>query len=186
MFKIYAKRQTKICMRLLLMDAFIKSQFSYCPLLWTFQYRRANAKINKVRERALRIACNDSGNNTVNNIDKFLTINQRNLQLLMIEFFKTKNNRNPSFMKNIFEEKNSYFSLRNPNHLQQPKVRLTIYGKENIQFRGCSLWFSLPNSLKDIDTLQEFKRRIKQWDKFSCSCRLRRVFIKGLGFWNSL
>ena len=111
----------------LLMDAFIKSQFIYCPLVWMFHDRRANTKLNKVCERALRIVCKDSG---INSVNKSLTIHQRNLQLLMIEIFKTKNNLNPTFMKDIFAEKNSYYSLRNPNHLQLPKVRTTIYGTE--------------------------------------------------------
>ena len=107
----------------LLMDAFITSQFNYCPLVWMFHDRTANAKINKVTERALRIACNDSGNNSMNNYcnyNKSLTVHQRNLQLLMIEIFKTKNNLNPTFMKDIFVVKNSYYSLRNPNHFQLP------------------------------------------------------------------
>ena len=98
----------------LLMDAFITSQFNYCPLVWMFHDRRANAKINKVTERALRIACNDSGNNSMNNYcnyNKSLTVHQCNLQLLMIEIFKTKNNLNPTFMKDIFVVKNSYYSL---------------------------------------------------------------------------
>ena len=64
----------------LLMDAFIRSQFNYCPLVWMFHDREANVKLNKVFERAMRIACNDSGNNFAN---KSLTIHQRNLQLLM-------------------------------------------------------------------------------------------------------
>ena len=50
----------------------------------------------------LAIACNDSGNNSVNNS---LTIHQCNLQLLMIEIFKTKNNLTPIFMKDIFAAK---------------------------------------------------------------------------------
>ena len=129
------------------MDAFIKSQFNYCPLVWMFHERRANAKLNKVFERALRIACNGSGNNSEDNSEnnsvnnycnpnKSLTIHQRNLQLLMIEIFKTKNNLNPTFMKDVFTEKNSYYNLRNPTHLQLPKVRTTIYGTENIQLEA--------------------------------------------------
>ena len=129
--------------------------------------RRANDKFNTVYGRALQIACNDSGsnsgnnsennseNNSVNNYcnpNKSLTIHQRDLQLLMIEIFKTKNNLNPTLMKDIFTEKNSYHSLRNPNHLQLPKIRTTIYRTENIQFRGYSLWSLLLNSLKDSDS----------------------------------
>ena len=33
-------------------------------------------------------------------------------------------------MKDIFAEKDSYYSLRNPSHLQLPRVRITIYGIE--------------------------------------------------------
>ena len=66
-----------------------------------FHDRRANTKLNKVCERALRIACKDSGSNSVN---KSLTIHQRNSQLLAIEIFKTKNNINPTFMKDVFAE----------------------------------------------------------------------------------
>ena len=77
-----------------------------------FHDRKANARLNKVFDKALRIACNDSGNNSENNSVnnycnpyKSLTIHQRNLQLLMIEIFKTKNNLNPAFLKDIFAEK---------------------------------------------------------------------------------
>ena len=166
----------------LLMDAFIKSQFNYCPLVWMFHDRTINSKVNKIRERALRIVCKDGGNDFVNNVNSSATTHQRNLQLLMIEIFKTKNDLNPTFMKDIFAERDNYYSLRNINHLQLPKVRTTIYGTENIQYRGCLLWSSLPSFLKDCSTIQEFKRNIKQWNGDSCTCRLCRVFIKDLGF----
>ena len=72
------------------------------------------------------------------------------------------------------------------NHLQLPKVRTTIYGTENIQYRGCLLWSSLPSFLKDSSAIQEFKRKIKQWNGDSCTCRLCSVFIKDLGFLDKL
>ena len=37
------------------MNAFILSQFSYCPLIWMFQSRKLNHRINKIHERALRL-----------------------------------------------------------------------------------------------------------------------------------
>jgi len=39
----------------LLMNAFIKSQFSYCPLTWMFHGRILENKINRIHERCLRI-----------------------------------------------------------------------------------------------------------------------------------
>ena len=85
--------------------------------------RRANAKLNKVFERTLRIVCNDSRNNSENNSEnnsvnnsctphKSLTIHERNLHLLMIEIFKTKNNLNPTFMKDIFAEKKAVITCK--------------------------------------------------------------------------
>ena len=40
----------------LLMRAFVTSQFQYCPLVWIFHSSKMNNKINRLHERALRIA----------------------------------------------------------------------------------------------------------------------------------
>ena len=43
----------------LIFDAIVKSQFSYCPLVWMFCSRQTNNMINKLHERALRLVRND-------------------------------------------------------------------------------------------------------------------------------
>ena len=141
-----------------------------------------NEKLNRIHERALRLVCKDSESELEKLKKKYGTIHQHNLQLLMTEIFKTKNNLNPIFMKNIFTERNMQYSLRNENHLRLPKVKTTTYGIENIQYRGCHLWSSLPSEIKDSNTLAEFKRKIKSWKENTCICRLCKVFIKDLGF----
>ena len=166
----------------ILMNSFIRSQFNYCPLVWMFHDRATNLKLNRIHERALRLVCKDSESELEKLKKKYVTIHQHNLQLLMIEIFKTKNNLNPTFMKNIFTERNIYYSLRCENHLQLPKVKTTTYGIENIEFRGHHLWSSLPKEIKDSNTLAEFKRKIKLWNGNTCICRLCKVFIKDLGF----
>ena len=40
-----------------LMNDFITSQFSYCPLVWKFHGRSLNKRIKKFHERALRLVC---------------------------------------------------------------------------------------------------------------------------------
>ena len=89
----------------LLMNSFIKSQFSYCPLIWIFHDRALNAKVNKIQERALRIVYKSSHADyeTLLKLDNAVFIHKRNLQYLMIEIYKTKKNLNPSFMSEIFE-----------------------------------------------------------------------------------
>ena len=43
----------------LVFNSIIKSQFSYCPLVWMFCSRRSNSLVNNVNERALRIVLYD-------------------------------------------------------------------------------------------------------------------------------
>ena len=45
--------------RKLFIKTFFESQFNYFPLIWMFCDRSANQKINKLHERALRIAYDD-------------------------------------------------------------------------------------------------------------------------------
>ena len=40
----------------------IRSQFSYCPLIWIFSSRKSNNLVNKVHERSLRIVSGDNYN----------------------------------------------------------------------------------------------------------------------------
>ena len=49
-----------ITKRKILMNAFFNAQFSYCPLTWMFHSRKLNNKINKSRERCLRIVYNNN------------------------------------------------------------------------------------------------------------------------------
>ena len=166
----------------ILMNSFIRSQFNYCPLVWMFHDRATNSKLNRIQERALRMVCKDSESGLADLKKKYGTIHQHNLQLLMIEIFKTKNNLNPTFMKKILTERDIQYNLRNENHLGLPKVNTTSYGIENIQYRGHHLWSSLPREIKDSNTLVEFKRKIKLWHGNTCICRLCKIFVKDLGF----
>ena len=66
----------------LLMRAFVTSQFQYCPLVWMFHSRKMNNKINRLHERALRIAYKDfcSSFATLLEKDRSVTIHEKNLQ----------------------------------------------------------------------------------------------------------
>ena len=45
--------------RRILLNAFLISQFSYCPLVWMFYSLRENNKINRIHERCLLFIYND-------------------------------------------------------------------------------------------------------------------------------
>ena len=48
-----------LAQRRLIMNAFIFSQFGYCPVVWIFDSRKLNIRINNIHERVLRIVFRD-------------------------------------------------------------------------------------------------------------------------------
>ena len=80
-----------------LMRAFVTSEFQYCPLVWMFHSRKMNSKINGLHERALRIAYKGYSCSlaTLLQKDRYVTIHEKNMQLLMTEMFKTIINLKP-------------------------------------------------------------------------------------------
>ena len=134
----------------LTMKTFILSQFNYCPLVWMFCDRALDNKINRLHEKALCIA---SWNKTFDFNTLLLESNavsthKRNLQLLMIEVYKTIQNLNPSFMKEIFVQKDMTYSLRNKLLMRIPKTQTSRHGIESLSFLGSKLWNNLPEELK--------------------------------------
>ena len=72
----------------LIYNSFFEGQLSYCPLIWTFCSRRSNHLINKLQERALRIACNDSNSSCSELLEMANenTIHIRNLNFFSLKF----------------------------------------------------------------------------------------------------
>ena len=82
-----------------------------------FHSKHLNNKINRIHERALKIAYRDyqSNFNVLLENDCSVSIPVKNLQTLMIEIFETKQNLNPLFMKEILCERSSRLQKRNNN-----------------------------------------------------------------------
>ena len=119
--------------------------------------------INKLHERSLRIILNDYSNDSSilleNNND--ICNHHRNIQASLIEVFKMKNELAPPIME----------------------LTLTVwYGLETLNYRYPQLWSLLPESLKEMNSLSQFKRNIKHWICRDCPCRLCKVYIQNLGF----
>ena len=167
-----------------LMRAFVTSQFQYCPLVWMFHSRKMNNKINRLHERALRIAYKDffSSFATLLEKDRSVTIHERNLQLLMTEMFKTINNLNPIFMKEIFPQRSAAYNLRNANTFTVPIIQTAKYGTETVRYRGQRIWHYLPQEVKDANSVQQFKNKVKFWKNLACDCRLCKQYIPQLSF----
>ena len=80
---------------------------------------------------------------------------------MAIEVFKSLADLNPDFMKSYFTIKEKPYCLRNGNFLKIPSARSTRYGTNPILFRACLVWNKLPFSVKQSQSLIEFKSKIK-------------------------
>ena len=87
------------------MKAFINSQFGYCPLVWMNHSRKLNNRINRIHERALRVAYDDNLSSFRDLLikNKSVTIHVKNLQVLVTEMFKTKLGISPTIINDIFQ-----------------------------------------------------------------------------------
>ena len=89
--------------RKLIMNAFISSQFSYCPLLWVCHSRPVNTKTSKIHERALRIVCDDDVSTFEDLVkSESILIHHRNLQNIAIEVYKVLHYLSSVLMSDLF------------------------------------------------------------------------------------
>ena len=80
------------------MKSFVKSQFSYYPLIWIFHSRNMENKIRRLYERALRLVYDNNQKSSFEDLlvkDRNVSINQKILQKLAIENFKAKQGISP-------------------------------------------------------------------------------------------
>ena len=153
--------------RRLIMNGFTLSQFGYCLLVWMFHSRKLNKCINNFHEGALRIFFKDyeSTFQKLLKQNKSVSIHQRNLQILVIEIFKTKNGLNPVIMEDVFK-----FNKSNVNFVK--------YGIETITSLGAKIWKILTSNYKELTSLSTFKSKSKIWETDECPCRLCKTYIQ--------
>ena len=170
--------------RRIIMKAFIESQFGCCPLVWMFQSWGINNKINRIHERALRITYNNKSSSFQNLLDKDnpVTIHHRNIRTLAIEICKVLHRLSPPLLKEVFVERNCNYNLRGNNFLKRRRVTSVRYGAESVSLLVPKIWDILPKEIKNSETLNAFKAKIKNWIPQECSRRLCNTYVWQVGF----
>ena len=163
-----------------LMNAFFKSQFNYCPLIWMCHSRENNNKTNIPHERHLRIAYNDVQSSFNALLEKDGSIHERNIKSLATEMFKVSKNLAPPQMHEIFKLKDQpRYNVKYNSLFSRPLVKSVYKGTKSLLFLGPNIWDILPDTYKDLPDLNRFKVALKKWRPVNCPCR---VYIANLGF----
>ena len=170
--------------RRLILNSFITSHFSYCLIGCMFYSRKLHERINHIRERALRIVYKDFNSSFQELLteNSSLNIHHRNLQKLVTEIFKVKNGLSPELINDVFEFIEKPYSLGTTSYFRSRKIRTIKYGIETPSYFGPKLWKLVPNEYKTIESLEDFKEKIKDWVPENCPCRLCKTYIRQVGF----
>ena len=130
-----------------------------------FHSRSLDNKINSLHERALRISYGDRSSSFENLLkkDNSVSIHHRNIQALATEMFKVKNNIAPEIMTDVFAPKVSPSDLRNNNSFKRRRVNSVWRGAELVSCLGPKAWDLVPNEIKESESLNGFKFKIKRW-----------------------
>ena len=141
--------------------------------------------INKIHERALRIAYMDYTSSFHDLLEKnnSITIHEKHIQALALEIFKTKNdlNLNPRFMKSIFSPRLHSYNTRN-ECLTYPIPKTVTYGLESFGYRANEIWNSLPKHIQTVGNVKTFKSLLTSNDNNLCSCNLCKTYISNVGY----
>ena len=171
--------------RRVLMKAFITSQFSYCPLVWMFHSRTLNNRINKIHERALRLVYKTQTFLSFDDLlkrDKSVRIHLKNLQMLVTEIYKTKNDLRPKIMKDTFHFIQKPYNLRNDPESQRRRNRTVYFGTKSVSSLAPEIWELTPYDIRSVNSLGIFKEKTKFMTTDKCPGRPCKKYIDNISF----
>ena len=94
--------------------------------------------------------------------------------------FKVSKDLCPEIVKGLFEFRNEKpYNLR---QMSQFYILTLRKGTKSIKFLGPKIWELIPDEMRELESLWEFKRAIKLWKLTSCPCRLCKQYFYRIGF----
>ena len=149
----------------LTINAYIKSLFNYCSLVWMFCYRRIVHKINKIHEQSLRLLLKNYKDDFQDLLRSSgdISIHQRCINSLLTKVYKYIYGFSPEIINEVFE---TYIITSNR------------YGLNSIHYKADKLCNLLPENLKSSPSLTLFKNKIKFLQCFNCPCNICKNYFR--------
>ena len=151
--------------RLVLLDAFLCSVFTYCPITWHFCSKKVEELMEKIHERGLRFVTQDFRRSyddllIKTNCDTFVLWRLKKIAIFMYKcFYKL----HPKYIVNMFDCKESQYLLRDDIQLDLYKFKTKTYGYRSLLYAGSKLWNSLPVDIKKSESPDVFKSKLSRW-----------------------
>jgi hypothetical protein len=158
--------------KLTIYNSFINSTLNYCPIVYNTFTKTSFQQLEKIQKRALRLVYNDftSSYKTILSQSNKPSIGILRMQQTAIQVFKILKGLSPPIPATYFEPHVKRYDTRSINNLILPRYHNIKYGKHSFKYMGAFIWNSLPNNLKSIENLADFKKQIKDWSGPECQC----------------
>ena len=158
--------------RKLVGNAYVLSYFNYCPMVWHFCGKGDIHKIERIHERAIRFMSDDY---TSEYAELLLNANESTLYLKRVriiaqEVFKTINNLNPGYTREILRDRPSRYPSRRPLDLYVPKVNQIKFGYRSYTYEAPTIWNSIPIEIRKTVKFNMFNKLLQTWNGPSCRC----------------
>ena len=94
----------------------------------------------------------------------------KRLRCLALEIFKTLNNLNPDYMKEIFPKSTNL--THRPLDIKINQSNTTKFGINSLRSLGPHIWNCLPKDIKEGTNYKKFKDFINDWFASQCKCNM--------------
>ena len=153
--------------RCILLNAFLKAQFNYCPIIWVFRSRCLNIAINRLHERYLRMIYNDKISNfeELSNEGNSVSIHHKNIHALAIEMYKNASDMSIDIMNGVLKSRNAPHCklfhitlIRCTLHFSTDPIHSVYNGTKSGSYLGPKIWEQVPAEIKNKDSLDGFRK----------------------------
>ena len=153
----------------IILNSLIYGNFDYCTLVAHLCPKNSLNKIENMQKKGFKISFKRLWKRLQNFTEKSnkCTIEARTLRTLAPETFKTLNDVNPVFMKNLFAKRE--VSKRRKNNLEIPNQNTVKYGDKRL---GLHIRNILPEEIKNEQSYDNFKEYLNTWYEWKCTCSL--------------
>ena len=154
-------------------NALILPHFDYCSPVWDGISGCLSDKLQKLQNRAARVITQspfDTSSNLLLAMLKWEKLSLRRKKQKALIMYKTLNELAPDYLQRLFTQRHvNDYNLRNLEGKLSLAKPNTNYLKRSFCYSGACLWNNLPQDLKSVCSIGQFKRGIKKVSEISDS-----------------
>ena len=159
--------------RLLIYNAYIKTHFDYCSIVWGNSANNNINKINKLQRRACKLILGKEYTSLeeARNRLKILSFDESVFLQKAKTMYKIANTIAPKYLIDLFQIRNTYANSTTSNlrsvsirNFIIPRPNINLF-KNSISYSGTIIWNSIPLEIKNADSINSSVNRCVAWIK---------------------